>query len=179
MEHNGVTGTVERVCSIILMFVEAPECPTLKQGPAGPAVGSACASLDGNDTGRKRRRLCETSTSGSGSSSFKKAKVQELEVWSFDEFCQEFGMVREPVPGDGNCMPSSAAQGTVWHDYIRGVIDGPLKISDRAKRTVSIRQDAVAYALQNSRNFSSATVRLRETKVYRTLSGAILCRSGS
>ena len=123
-----------------------------KGGGQAPA-GEASASEHGSEREAKRKRPSGPSACGSDSSSFNKAKLQQLELQAFAGFCQEFEMFRETVKGDGNCMPSSVAQATLWCDHIRGDEDGKLMRTDREELSLSIRTEAVEWCVQHSAEF--------------------------
>ena len=72
---------------------------------------SACPSEDGTVRVSIRTRRSTTNAGSSGSSG---VNLGKWELEAFEGFCREFEMFREPVPGNGSCMPSSAAQGMFW-----------------------------------------------------------------
>jgi OTU-like cysteine protease len=122
-----------------------------KAGGQAPA-GEASVSEDGSNREAKRKRPSGRSAGGSDSSS-NKAKLQQLELRGFAGLCQEFEMLRENVKGDGNCMPSSVAQGMLWCDHILRDEGGKLRRTDREELSLSIRTEAVEWCLQNSADF--------------------------
>jgi hypothetical protein len=125
----------------------------LEKGGGQTPAGEASASEHGLERAAKRKRLSGPSACGSGSSSFNKAKLQELELEAFEGFCLKFGMFRKTVSGDGNCMPSSVAQVTLWYDHIRGDKHGKLRRTHHEERSESIRKDSVDYCLEHSAEF--------------------------
>jgi hypothetical protein len=123
-----------------------------KGGGQAPA-GEGSASEHGSEREAKRKRPSGRSADGPVSSNFNEAKLPQLELQAFAGFSQEFGMFREKVPGDGNCMPSSVAQATLWEDHIRGDEGGKLRRTDREKLSLSIRTEAVEWCVAHSAEF--------------------------
>ena len=107
--------------------------------------GSACPSKP--DTVRTSTRKRFSGSSG--------VNLGKLELEAFEGLCQKFEMFREPVPGDGNCMPSSAAQGMLWQDHISRGESGQLRTTDRELRSKTIRKEAVKYAVDHAADFQS------------------------
>ena len=113
---------------------------------------SACPSEDGTVRVSIRTRRSTTNAGSSGSSG---VNLGKWELEAFEGFCREFEMFREPVPGNGSCMPSSAAQGMLWQEHIRGGTTGQLQRKDRERRSETIRKEVVAYALEHAADFQA------------------------
>ncbi len=77
----------------------------------------------------------------------------QLELKAFTGLCQEFEMLRENVKGDGNCMPSSVAQGMLWCVHILGDEGGKLRRTDREELSLSIRTEDVEWCVQHSAKY--------------------------
>jgi hypothetical protein len=128
-----------------------------KGGGQAPA-GEGSASEHGSQREAKRKFSSRQSACGSDSA-IKKAKLQQekllqqLELEAFGGWSQEFEMLREHVKGDGNCMPSSVAQGMLRCVDILGDEGGKLTTTNREELSFIIRKEAVEWCVQHSAEF--------------------------
>lgn len=123
--------------------------PHSSGGAGVGGAGSAFTSEGGAVMLSPRKRR------GAGSSGCSSLNLGNQELETFEEFCVEFDMFREPVPGNGSCMPSSVAQGMLWQDHISGRKTGQFQRKDREQLSETIRKDVVTYAVEHSEDFQA------------------------
>jgi hypothetical protein len=95
--------------------------------------------------------LRSTSAVDDGDRALRKRQVDVVnsELEGFKELFQVFSLTQRHVTPDGNCMPLSVAERTLWQDMSGGNKCKEISKAQHETRTKEIRQGTVAYVDQH------------------------------
>ena len=142
-----------------LQSADAPRCSSFNHTTAQGAPMS--------------HNLTSSSAVEAGGRAIRKRKVDVgiSELEAFKELFQVFSLTQRHVVPEGNCMPLSAAESTLWQDMSGGNERKEISKARREARAKEIRQGAVAYVEQHAEDFQDFLVTEQRSKKLDALEG--------
>jgi hypothetical protein len=117
--------------------------------------------------------LTSSSAVEAGGRAIRKRKVDVgiSEIEAFKQLFQVFSLTQRHVTPEGNCVPLSAAESTLWQDMSGGNERKEISKARREARAKEIRQGAVAYVEQHAEDFEDFLVTEQRSKKLDALEG--------
>jgi hypothetical protein len=138
---------------------DAPRCPSFNHTTAQAApMSHNLTSASAVDAGGRALRKWQVDVGNS-----------ELE--GFKELFQVFSLTQRHVTTDGNCMPLSAADRTLWQDMSGVNKRKEIIEAQREAQTKEIRQGSVAYVDQHTEDFEGFLVTEKRAQQLDALEG--------